>query len=258
MSFFTGYFAELSKSASPACGKGCRWQKIAIFLALRNFSKPSDAAILIMSITNNRTFPNMSHQLYEPILAAGVVAILRGLHPEKSAAVGEILAAAGVKFMEVPLNTPDAPDSIARLARRFHGTDVHIGAGTVLTPTAVAEVKRAGGEFVISPNVRRDVIAATVESGMLSMPGFATPTEAFEAIDSGAHLLKVFPCGNPRDIAIMKSVIPLPVFAVGGIDKNNKRDYLKVAAGVGVGIGIFNPEATDLELRIMAEEFMLA
>ena len=104
--------------------------------------------------------------------------------------------------------------------------------------------------------MRPAVIRRTKELGMLSMPGFATPTEAFDAIDAGADILKAFPCGTPENIAVLKSVLPLPVFAVGGIIRANKRAFLKTADGVGAGIGIYRPELSPEELYRFAKEFM--
>ncbi len=200
----------------------------------------------------------MTHPLISPLREERVVAILRGLKPEEALSYAEILAEAGFHFLEVPLNTPGALDMIGELARRFQGTAVHIGAGTVLTPEQAEAVAEAGGEYIISPNVRPAVIRRTVELGLLSFPGFRTPTEAFEAIDAGAHLLKLFPCESPREVAVLKSVLPLPVFAVGGIDAANAALYLRTADGVGVGIGLFRPGMTADELRESARLFKKA
>ncbi len=199
----------------------------------------------------------MKHPLVEFFCKEKIVVILRGLHQDRAVEVAEILADCGVRLMEIPLNTPNALESIALLAGHFKNRGVHIGAGTVLTPEAAAAVHQAGGEYIISPNVNPAVIRRTRELGMLSMPGFQTPTEAFAAIEAGADILKAFPCGTPRDIQVLKSVIPLPIFAVGGIDAGNRDEFLQVAEGVGVGVGIFKPEMTAAELRRSAECFMV-
>ena len=198
----------------------------------------------------------MKHRLFDSFIREKIVAILRGLAPEHAAACGDALARAGVRLMEVPLNRPGALESIRILADHFRGGDIHVGAGTVLRPEDAEAVRAAGGEFIISPNVNCGVIRRTVELGMLSMPGFATPSEAFEAMDAGADLLKIFPCGAPEEIKVIKSVIPLPIFAVGGVSKQNKRAYLKVADGIGIGSGIYRPEFTPEELFRSAKEFM--
>jgi len=196
------------------------------------------------------------HPLLQQFLNEKIVVIMRGLTPEKAVPCGDALVKAGIHLMEVPMNRPGALEAIRLLAEHFQNTDIHVGAGTVLTPDQVDAVADAGGEFIISPNMRPNVIRRTKELGLLSMPGFATPTEAFDAIDAGADILKVFPCGTPENIAVLKSVIPLPVFAVGGIMPGNKNDYLKTADGLGVGIGIYRPEFSPDELYQSAKEFM--
>ena len=196
------------------------------------------------------------HSLFQQFLKEKIVVIMRGLTPEKAVPCGDALVKAGIHLMEVPLNRPGALEAIHLLAEHFRNTDIHVGAGTVLTPEQVDSVAGAGGEFIISPNMRTNVIRRTKELGLLSMPGFVTPTEAFDAIDAGADILKVFPCGTPENIAVLKSVIPLPVFAVGGIMPGNKNDYLKTADGLGVGIGIYRPEFSPEELYQSAKEFM--
>lgn len=198
------------------------------------------------------------HPLYERFLQERVVAILRGLAPENAVVCGDVLFRAGIKLLEVPLNRPGALESIRLLTEHFRGSGLHVGAGTVLAAEEVELVREAGGEFILSPNARSSVIRRTKELGLLSMPGFATPGEAFDAVDAGADLLKVFPCGSPENVSVLKSVIPLPVFAVGGIEKKNKREYLKTADGVGVGIGIFRPELSPEELYFAAKEFLEA
>ena len=167
----------------------------------------------------------MNHPLCREMLAAKIIVILRGLRREIAVPACEALAGEGLRFLEVPLNTPGALETIAMLAEHFRGTKVRIGAGTVLTPAAVEEVARAGGEYIISPNTSPAVIRRTVELGLLSLPGFQTPTEAFAAIDAGADLLKAFPCGTPENIRVLKSVVPLPIFAVGGIDRSNRDEH---------------------------------
>ena len=197
----------------------------------------------------------MRNELLCKVLDHRVVVILRGVKPEEMVEVCETLAGAGAQFIEIPLNTPNALESIRLAAAHFQNRDIHIGAGTVVTPTAVDAVFEAGGTYIISPNTNPAVIKRTLKHGMLSMPGFATPTEAFTAIDAGADILKCFPCGTPEDIAVLKSVVPLPVFAVGGISCENRDAFLKTAAGVGVGIGIYRPGMSLPELQTAAARF---
>src|SRR5688500_9118366 len=121
-----------------------------------------------------------------------LVAILRGVRPDEIGAIGEGLVAAGFTLIEVPLNSPDPLDSIARLAKQLDGRAV-VGAGTVLQASQVDDVRAAGGRIIVSPNANPAVIAAAASAGLASLPGIATPTEAFAALDAGATALKLFP-----------------------------------------------------------------
>jgi 2-dehydro-3-deoxyphosphogalactonate aldolase len=121
-----------------------------------------------------------------------LVAIIRGVTPDEAEAVGAAIFAAGIRIIEVPLNSPDPLDSIGRLAKVF-GDRALIGAGTVLEPAQVAQIADVGGQLIVSPNVHVPVIEATVAAGLVSSPGYFTPSEAFEALRAGAHGLKLFP-----------------------------------------------------------------
>jgi len=198
----------------------------------------------------------MRKELIQQLLEHKIVVILRGVKEEEVIDVCETIVEAGVRFMEIPLNTPNALNCIALAAKHFKSSHIHIGAGTVLETKDVDAVFSAGGKYIISPNTDTAVIKRTRELGMLSIPGFATPTEAFAAIKAGADILKCFPCGNPENIAVLKSVIPLPILAVGGITPQNRDTFLKTADGLGVGIGIYRSGMTMEELSRSAKEFM--
>ena len=120
-----------------------------------------------------------------------LVAILRGLTPGEAPAIGQALVQAGFLLLEVPLNSPQPLESIRLLAQQ-HPLAL-VGAGTVLTPQQVRDVHEAGGELIVSPNFNADVVREAVRLGMVCLPGIITPTEAFAALESGAHGLKLFP-----------------------------------------------------------------
>lgn len=197
----------------------------------------------------------MREELIQQLLEHKIVVILRGVKKEEVIEVCETIAEAGARFMEIPLNTPNALDCIKLAAEHFKDSNIHIGAGTVLEPEDVDAVFQAGGKYIISPNTDAAVIKRTRELGMVSIPGFATPTEAFIAVKAGADILKCFPCGTPGNIAVLKSVIPLPVLAVGGVSLENRDEFLKTSDGVGVGIGIYKPGMSLEELRMSATKF---
>ncbi len=190
-----------------------------------------------------------SHPLLPALLVSRIVLIMRGLRPDEAIAMAKVLVDEGAAFIEVPLNSPNAMDTIHILSDHFRGSGIHVGAGTVLKAEDVSRLHDIGCEYIISPNTSVPVIQKTKELGMLSMPGFKTPTEAFTAIDAGADCLKIFPAGLPSDIKIMSAVITLPVFAVGGVSTANLRDYLKVCAGAGVGSSVYKAGISSEALR---------
>ena len=191
-----------------------------------------------------------------------LVAILRGIRPDEAEDVGIVLAEAGFTLIEVPLNSPDPLDSIARLARRLEGRAM-VGAGTVTERAQVAQVRDAGGVLIVSPNSDPSVIAATVEAGLVSLPGFFTPSEAFAAARAGAHALKLFPAdaASPKVLKAQKAVLPasLPVLAVGGVTPEGMADWRAAgAAGFGVGSALYTPGVTLADLRQRAARFTAA
>jgi len=168
-----------------------------------------------------------------------LVAILRGVRPDEVEAIGEALVAAGIVLIEVPLNSPDPLESIGRLARCL-GERAVIGAGTVLTPEEVSAVAARGGQMIVSPNMDEAVIAASVASGLASLPGISTPSEAFAALRAGATTLKLFPAeaSSPSVLRAMRSVLPARsrILPVGGIDATNMAGW-RMAGADGFGLG---------------------
>ena len=172
-----------------------------------------------------------------------LVAILRGVKPDEILAIADEIIAAGITRIEVPLNSPEPLDSIARLARHCaeaHGDRILVGAGTVLTAEQVREVHAAGGRLVVSPNTDTDVIRESRRLEMVSMPAIVTPTEAFSALAAGASGLKLFPASQVgiANMKAMQTVLPANTewYAVGGVGVDNFAEWR--AAGVhGAGLG---------------------
>ncbi|WP_230769324.1 2-dehydro-3-deoxy-6-phosphogalactonate aldolase [Sphingomonas sp. Leaf4] len=174
-----------------------------------------------------------------------LVAILRGVQPHEVDAIGDALLDAGFTIVEVPLNSPDPYESITRLSQRLAGYAV-VGAGTVLTLDQVGQVEAAGGTLIISPNANPAVIAAAADRGLVAMPGIATPTEAFAALEAGAAALKLFPAeaASPAVMKAMRAVLPRDVrmLPVGGIVPSVLADWHKAgAAGYGLGSALYVP-----------------
>jgi len=191
-----------------------------------------------------------------------LVAILRGVRPDEVVAIGEELVAAGFTLIEVPMNSPDPLDSVARLVAAL-GDRAMIGAGTVLTPAQVDSVREAGGRMVISPNMNADVIRASVAAGMVSLPGIATPTEALAALDAGATALKLFPAeaASPAVLKAMRAILPREtrVLPVGGIVPDGMDPWREAgAAGFGLGSALYKPGLSADAVGANARAFVAA
>lgn len=189
-----------------------------------------------------------------------LVAILRGVKPEEVEAIADAVYAEGFRVIEVPLNSPDALDSIARLARRMPA-DAVVGAGTVLSVQAVADVQAAGGRVIVMPHADVEVIRAAKARGLFCVPGAATPTEAFAAVNAGADAVKLFPAEliTPTIVKAMRAVLPkaLKLLPVGGITPDNMGPYVKAgAAGFGLGSALYSPGLTAAEVGQRARAFV--
>ena len=194
--------------------------------------------------------------------ALPLVAILRGVQPGEVRAIGDALIEAGFRIIEVPLNSPDPLQSIALLAEAFSGRAV-IGAGTVLSTEDVARVEAAGASMVVSPNSNIAVIRASRERGLASLPGFATPSEAFAALDAGATALKLFPAeaSSPTILKAMRATFPpeTRVLPVGGITPATMQQWTEAgAAGFGLGSAVYKPGYDASEVSRCAEDFVRA
>jgi 2-dehydro-3-deoxyphosphogalactonate aldolase len=194
--------------------------------------------------------------------ACPLVAVLRGIRPDEVEAVGAALIEAGLRILEVPLNSPEPFESIARLSALAEDRAL-VGAGTVVDVESVGRVAAAGGQIIVSPSVDVAVIAGTVAAGMVSAPGFFTPSEAFTAIHAGAHLLKFFPAeaGSPAVMKALKAVLPrhIPVLAVGGMTPEGLGAWKAAGAdGFGLGSNLFRPGMTAAESGAMAARYVKA
>lgn len=201
----------------------------------------------------------------EQLLADGtppIVAILRGIHPDEAVAVGEALIAAGIRLIEVPLNSPEPLSSISKLQAAF-GRQALIGAGTVLSPGNVDSVVETGAMLIVTPNTDPLVIEHAVRCGAIPMPGFMSPTEAFAAIAAGAKRLKLFPAGSlgMDHLKAIRDVLPaqVGVWAVGGVSVNNAAQWLSAGAeGIAAGGNLYRPGRSAAEVGQKARELVAA
>ena len=191
-----------------------------------------------------------------------IIAILRGITPADALGIGAVLIEAGITRIEVPLNSPNALDSIDALAKRFGG-DAVIGAGTVLTADAVRAVADRGGRLIVSPNMVPDVIRTTKSLGLSSFPGVFTPTEAFAALDHGADGLKFFPGDvlGPAGLKAVRAVLPTDTlaYAVGGVHRDNLKVWVAAGAnGFGIGSNLYRPGDAAADVASRARDLALA
>jgi 2-dehydro-3-deoxyphosphogalactonate aldolase len=203
---------------------------------------------------------NPLEELQNRLGECALVAIVRGVTPGEVEAIGEAIFDSGIRIIEVPLNSPDPFASIERLARRF-GERALIGAGTVLDAADVARLKDAGGRVVVSPNTFEPVIEAAVKAGMVSLPGFFTPSEAFRALRAGATGLKLFPAegASPAVVKAHGAVLPkdVPLLVVGGIGPGNMKPWLDAGArGFGLGSGLYKPGQSAQETAAKARAYV--
>ena len=191
-----------------------------------------------------------------------LVAILRGLTPDEAIEIGGALIDAGITTLEVPLNSPQPLDSIARLADRY-GDIALVGAGTVLTPASARAVADAGGRLIVMPHGDPAVIRAAKACGCLCLPGVATVTEAFAALEAGADGLKLFPAEQlgPDVLKAWHAVLPrgIGVYPVGGITPERMAAYVAAgAAGFGIGSALYKPNTPVADVARAAKAFVSA
>jgi 2-dehydro-3-deoxyphosphogalactonate aldolase len=189
-----------------------------------------------------------------------LIAILRGVRPDQVVEVGDVLHQAGIRAIEVPLNSPDPFSSIAKLAAR---ADWLVGAGTVLSADDVRRAHDAGARLIVAPNCEPGVIRRSVQLGMTAMPGIATATEAFNAIAAGTRRLKLFPAVTygPRHLQALRAVLPadVRVYPVGGIGAQDLARWRSAgAAGFGLGSELFRPDYSTADIAARARAIVSA
>lgn len=188
-----------------------------------------------------------------------LIAILRGLAPDKAVAVGQVLVQAGFRVIEVPLNSPDPLVSIERLARALPSS-VLVGAGTVLDPQSVDRVRDAGGRLIVMPHSDQAVIQRARNLDLFCTPGVATPTEGFAALKAGANAIKLFPAEAlpPAVIRAWRAVFPRDTLflPVGGIKPDNMKAFVGAGAnGFGLGSALFAPNLSIDHVAENAQRF---
>jgi 2-dehydro-3-deoxyphosphogalactonate aldolase len=200
--------------------------------------------------------------LDEALNACPLIAILRGVRPDEVLDHAFALAEAGLRAIEIPLNSPDALDSVARLTQALGG-DCVCGAGTVLRVSEVEDVAAAGAKLVVSPNMSPAVIARSIQLGMTPVPGVATATECFAAIEAGGRFLKLFPAQTygPAHLRQLRAVLPaeVAVLAVGGVGRAHMTAWWEAGvSGFGLGSELYRPGQTPADTAEKAARALAA
>jgi 2-dehydro-3-deoxyphosphogalactonate aldolase len=191
-----------------------------------------------------------------------IIGIFRGIKPDECEAIVRGVIDAGITTIEVPLNSPEPFDSIARLVATF-GENAVIGAGTVLSDVEVREAASAGARIIVSPNYNEGVVRETKKLGLDSWPGVLTPSECFAALAVGADGLKLFPCSvlGPSGVQAMRAVLPPKVrlYAVGGAGPKNFKDWRAAGVdGFGIGSALYKPGDSAAKAAAAAREIVAA
>lgn len=205
--------------------------------------------------------PTPKQALAQAMAQLPLIAILRGLTPAEAPAIGQALVDSGFALIEVPLNSPEPLESIAALTKLF--PQALIGAGTVLNTQQVKDVHAAGGRLIVSPNFNLAVVTQALALGMVVLPGVATPSEAFAALDAGTHGLKLFPAEmiSPATVKAMRAVLPkdTALMPVGGITPDNMAAYRAAgASGFGLGSALYAPGKSVQAVQQQAQAFVRA
>ncbi len=190
-------------------------------------------------------------QLRTALAACPLIAILRGLTPAEAPSIGNALVAAGIRILEVPMNSPRPLDSIRLLASAH--SDCLVGAGTVMETVDVDGVVECGGRLIVMPHADLDIVRHARKRGLIVVPGIATPTEAFAALRAGADALKLFPGEmlGPAVLKALRAVLPKDtlVLPVGGVGPANLAEFRAAgASGFGIGSALYKPGTTVTQI----------
>lgn len=190
-----------------------------------------------------------------------LIAILRGITPRDAAAHVGALVEEGFDAIEIPTNSPHWERSVSEAVRQY-GAHATIGAGTVTNTAHVDALVDAGGRLAVTPNTRPALVRHAVDRGLQVAAGFATASEAFDALEAGAQMLKLFPASvyGPALVRALRSVLPpVPIFAVGGITPDTLSGYLSAGCqGAGIGGELYTPGQTVERTREHARRFRQA
>jgi 2-dehydro-3-deoxyphosphogluconate aldolase/(4S)-4-hydroxy-2-oxoglutarate aldolase len=175
----------------------------------------------------------------ERIMEIGIVPVVRASSADQACIAAEAVRLGGIPIVEITMTVPGAVELIRELVKNC-GSEVLIGAGTILNADAARRCIDAGAEFLVSPGLNLETVALAAREGKLMMAGALTPTEVMAAWDAGADFIKIFPCGQvggAKYIKALKGPFPqIPFIPTGGVNLNTAAEFLE-AGSVALGIG---------------------
>jgi len=189
----------------------------------------------------------MMEAAIQKIQEIGIIPVVRAANVEEARRAVDAICAGGIPIIEITMTVPNAPAMIRELVREL-GSGVLIGAGTVTNADQAQTCMDAGAQFLVSPGLSTPVVQAATKRSILVMPGALTPTEVMAALDSGAQIIKIFPCGStggPKHVKALKAPFPNAKFVpTGGVNLGNAHEYLAAGAfALGVGADLVDLEA---------------
>lgn len=184
------------------------------------------------------------HQIGE----IGIIPVIRASSVDEANRAVEAICAGGIPVVEITMTVPNAVSVIRELVQKRAG-DVLIGAGTVTNADQAESCLRAGAQFLVSPGLAASVLSVARANAKLAIPGALTPTELINAQDHGAHLVKIFPCGNvggPKYLKSLKAPFPSScLIPTGGVNATNAAEFI-AAGAFALGVGADLVDATAL------------
>ena len=208
----------------------------------------------------------MRQQAVATLREIGVIPVIRTGRADAAVPIAAALFQAGLSIVEIPMTIPKAIDAIGGLAKRFAGSGL-VGAGTVTDAESARSAIDAGAEFIVTPCLVREVIAAAQRADVAVLPGALTPGEVFDAFRAGGDLVKVFPVqsmGGAAYLRALRGPFPnIPLVPTGGVTLENIGELLKAgAAAVGVGTELISPDAVARRdyatISALAKQFLAA
>lgn len=177
----------------------------------------------------------------------GIVPVVRAASVDEALRAVDAISAGGILVIEITMTVPCAPAIIEELARQY-GDRFLTGAGTVTTARQAEMCLESGAQFLVSPGLSLSVLEVAAKHAALAIPGALTPTEVMAAVEAGARVVKIFPCGSvggPKHIKALRAPFPdIPFIPTGGVNVANALDYFAAGAfALGVGADLVDPEA---------------